>query len=153
MALEIERKFLVVGEAWKTAAGSRIAQGYLNLDPRRTVRVRVSDGAAWLTIKGLTVGATRLEFEYPIPIEDAEALLKLCESSVEKTRRRLEHAGRCWEVDEFHGDNAGLVIAEIELESETATVELPSWVGAEVTHDPRYFNSNLAARPYRAWTA
>jgi len=150
--VEIERKFLVVGNGWKTAPGSLIRQGYLNRDPLRTVRIRVDGEKAWITVKGLTIGATRPEFEYRIPRKDAEGLLQLCEPPlVEKTRRRIRHAGHVWEVDEFHGDNAGLVVAEVELKHESDLVKLPSWIGAEVTHDPRYFNSNLVQNPYRQW--
>jgi adenylate cyclase len=153
MATEIERKFLVVGDAWKTGAGVLVRQGYLNRDPQRTVRIRVSGDAAWITVKGITTGATRSEFEYAIPRDDAAALLALCEPPIlEKTRHRIQHAGHCWEIDEFHGDNAGLVVAEVELEQENEPLELPPWIGPEVTADPRYFNSNLAAHPYRQWS-
>lgn len=152
MAVEIERKFLVVGNAWKTAQGMFIRQGYLNRDPQRTVRIRVSGDSAWIALKGLTTGATRSEFEYPIPRNDADALIALCEPPIlEKTRYRLRHAGRLWEIDEFQGENAGLVVAEVELGSEDDRLDLPPWIGAEVTDDPRYFNSNLVAQPYRQW--
>lgn len=153
MGTEIERKFLVVGVAWKSAKASRICQGYLNRDPRRTVRIRVDGYKAWITVKGITIGATRAEFEYRIPREDADALLQSCEGPlVEKSRRRIRHAGHLWEIDEFHGANAGLVVAEVELENEADTLKLPSWIGAEVTHDPRYFNSNLVDHPYCSWS-
>ena len=152
MGIEIERKFLVVGDAWRAAPAVPYAQGYLNRDKQRTVRVRVVRDEAWLTIKGASVGATRAEFEYPIPVADAEQLLALCDGPViRKTRRVVEHAGARWEVDEFEGDNAGLVVAEIELPSEDAPFERPAWLGAEVTHDPRYFNSSLATAPYSTW--
>jgi CYTH domain-containing protein len=154
MGTEVERKFLVVGKAWKTAPGSLVRQGYLNRDPKRTVRIRVDGEKAWITVKGITIGATRSEFEYRIPRKDADALLQLCEAPlVEKTRRRIKHAGHLWEVDEFYGDNAGLVVAEVELKHECDPVKLPPWIGAEVTHDPRYFNSNLVQHPYRQWPA
>jgi adenylate cyclase len=152
MGIEIERKFLVVGDDWRAAPGQPFAQGYLNRDKARTVRVRIVEQQAWLTIKGASVGATRAEFEYPIPLADARQLLALCDGPlVRKTRRVVEHAGARWEIDEFEGDNAGLVVAEIELPSEDAAFEAPPWLGAEVTHDPRYFNSSLAVAPWRTW--
>ena len=152
MAIEIERKFLVVGDDWRQAPAVPYAQGYLNRDKQRTVRVRIVQGQAWLTIKGASSGATRAEFEYPIPVADAEQLLALCDGPlVRKLRRVIVHAGATWEVDEFQGDNAGLVVAEIELASEDEAFEPPPWLGAEVTHDARYFNSSLAAAPYSTW--
>ncbi len=152
MATEIERKFLVSGAGWRQAAPVRISQGYLNRDAERTVRVRIAGERAYLTIKGRAKNLTRPEFEYEIPAAEAEQLLKLCEGPIlEKHRHVLEHAGSRWEVDEFLGDNAGLVVAEIELESEDQTFERPAWLHTEVTHDPRYLNSNLSKRPYRSW--
>lgn len=153
MAQEIERKFLVVSDAWRgLAQGERYVQGYLSSVPERTVRVRLAGLACTMTIKGRSVGIARQEFEYSLPIADADALLALCERPlIEKTRYRIPHAGHLWEVDEFAGVNAGLIIAEVELESEDAKVELPSWVGAEVSHDSRYFNSNLVAKPFTTW--
>ena len=152
MGIEIERKFLVVGDDWRAAPAVPYAQGYLNRDKARTVRVRVVRDQAWLTIKGVSTGATRAEFDYPIPVADAEQLLALCDGPViRKTRRVIEHAGATWEVDEFQGDNAGLVVAEIELPSEDAAFQRPAWLGAEVTHDARYFNSSLAAAPFSTW--
>lgn len=154
MPLEIERKFLVVGEPWREAARTRtrFSQGYLNRDKHRTVRVRVAGAQGFLTIKGATQGASRVEFEYEIPVDEAEALLALCDGPViQKVRHVIEHAGHAWEVDVFEGDNAGLVVAEIELADEAQAFVRPPWLGAEVTHDARYFNSNLAAHPYRAW--
>lgn len=152
MAIEIERKFLVIGQPWQQAAGVVFRQGYLSRDKARTVRVRVADDAAFLTIKGVSVGATRAEFEYPIPLADAEALLALCEGPlIEKTRYLLDHAGTRWELDVFVGDNAGLVVAEVELASEDQAFARPDWLGDEVTQDARYFNSNLAAYPYCRW--
>lgn len=148
MPLEIERKFLVTGTAWRTPDGQRLVQGYLNRDKARTVRVRIAGPLAFLTIKGATTGASRAEFEYPVPLADAEALLALCEGPlIEKIRHRVAFGGLLWEVDEFLGHLAGLVVAEVELDREDQTVDLPPWVGAEVTHDPRYFNSNLVNRP------
>ena len=152
MGIEIERKFLVVGDAWRQAPAVAYAQGYLNRDKQRTVRVRVVESQAWLTIKGANAGATRAEFEYPIPLDDARQLLALCDGPlVRKLRRVVVHAGATWEVDEFEGDNAGLVVAEIELASEDAAIVAPPWLGAEVTHDARYFNSNLATAPFSTW--
>ncbi|MDY0746165.1 CYTH domain-containing protein [Paucibacter sp. R3-3] len=153
MGIEIERKFLVVGEAWKQGlTPERLSQGYLNRDKQRTVRVRLAGGAAWLTIKGESRGATRAEFEYPIPVEDAEQLLALCDGPrVEKYRWRVPHGGLVWEVDEFLGDNAGLVVAEVELAAEDQAFDMPSWAGEDVTADPRYFNSSLASRPFKDW--
>jgi adenylate cyclase len=152
MALEIERKFLVVGEGWRSTAGVRFTQGYLCRDITRTVRVRVAGAQAWLTIKGISTGATRAEFEYSIPVADAQALLALCDTPlIDKTRHTLTHLGTVWEVDEFHADNAGLVVAEVELSTEDQHFERPLWLGDEVTHDPRYFNSALIAHPYCRW--
>ena len=152
MGVEIERKFLVVGEGWRQAAGVAYAQGYLNRDAERTVRVRIAGERAFLTVKGASRGATRAEFEYPIPVADAEQLLPMCDGPVlRKLRRVLRIDGATWEVDEFLGDNAGLVVAEIELESEAQPFARPGWLGREVTGDPRYFNSNLVANPYRRW--
>jgi adenylate cyclase len=155
MALEIERKFLVQGSDWRQGAGLKLSQGYLSRDPARTVRVRIAGRQAYLTIKGLSQGEqmmSRPEFEYEIPMADAEALLKLCEGPVvEKLRRRIAVGGHVWDVDEFFGDNAGLVVAEVELQSEDQAFERPAWLGEEVTHEARYFNSNLAALPYKRW--
>lgn len=155
MNIEIERKFLVKHEAWKAAGpGQLVRQGYLNKDPDRTIRVRTAGAEAFITIKGRTVGASKPEFEYLIPLQDAEDLLHLCiPPLIEKTRFLLSHAGHEWEIDEFHGDNRGLVLAEVELETETEEVVLPDWVGPEVTHDPRYFNSSLSVKPYSQWPA
>ncbi len=153
MFSEIERKFLVADDSWRNGTlGVRIAQGYLSQDPDRTVRVRIAGEKAWLTIKGRTKGITRAEFEYAIPLEDARSLLELCLPSViDKTRYEISHAGHLWEVDDFHGENDGLVIAELELADEEISPELPPWVGAEVSADARYFNSCLAVLPYAKW--
>jgi adenylate cyclase len=152
MGIEIERKFLVIGEAWKQAPAEYLSQGYLNRDKQRTVRVRVVAEQAWLTIKGPSVGATRAEFEYAIPCADARELLALCEgTAIEKLRRRIPFDGLIWEVDEFLGENTGLVVAEVELQSADQVVPLPAWVGQEVTQDARYFNSNLSALPFGRW--
>lgn len=152
MGVEIERKFLVRGEAWRQGTGERMVQGYLSRDKARTVRVRVAGEAAFLTIKGVSVGATRAEFEYPIPVADALALLALCDGPlIDKVRYRVPSGEVVWEVDVFSGDNAGLVVAEVELPHEDAAFDRPEWLGEEVTHDARYFNSNLAATPYSRW--
>lgn len=154
MGVEIERKFLVRGDAWKSLApGVLLRQGYLSSHAERVVRVRIEGDGACLTIKGKSSGATRGEWEYPLPISDAQVFLDtLCERPIiEKYRYRIPHAGLTWEVDEFLGENAGLVVAEIELTSEDQVFVRPDWVGEEVTHDPRYFNSSLLSHPYRLW--
>lgn len=153
MGIEIERKFLMRDRSvLRGSDGLGYRQGYLSRDPERTVRVRVAGPHAYLTVKGRASGPSRAEFEYGIPVADGEALLDLClPSLIEKTRHRLEHAGRTWEVDVFHGANEGLVVAEVELPSADAPVDLPDWVGDEVTDDPRYVNANLAHHPYRSW--
>ena len=152
MAQEIERKFLVTDDRWRTGSGTLYRQGYLNTDKQRTVRVRISDDSAFLSVKGLTHGATREEFEYSIPVADAEAMLQLCqEPLIEKRRFLCGYQGMVWEIDEFAGVNEGLVIAEIELDSEDQPFDRPPWLGNEVTHDPRYYNANLVALPFRDW--
>ncbi len=153
MATEIERKFLVPDASFLAASrGTTVRQGYLSLDPERTVRVRIAGDSAFLTVKGRNEGATRLEFEYAIPADDAVALLALRDGAlVEKVRHRVEHAGRTWEVDVFGGENEGLVLAEVELPRADARIELPPWVGREVTGDERFYNANLVGRPYRSW--
>jgi len=154
LAVEIERKFRVTGDAWRNDSGVLYRQGYLNRDKLRTVRIRIAGSAAFLTIKGKSTGATRAEFEYPVPMDDAQALLALCDGPlIEKTRYIVLHAGHRWEVDEFAGDNAGLVVAELELSAEDEAFERPAWLGEEVTHDARYFNSNLATQPFCTWGA
>jgi CYTH domain-containing protein len=153
MASEIERKFLVTDDRWRDGSpGVRIAQGYLSLDPERTVRVRLAGPDAWLTVKGLTRGLTRAEFEYAIPPDEARALLPLCLPSViDKTRYRIPHGNHVWEIDVFQGANDGLVMAEVELSDESELPEIPPWAGAEVSADARYYNSNLASRPFNSW--
>jgi adenylate cyclase len=154
MSVEIERKFLVLGDEWKSLGqGTSIRQGYLSTQPDRVVRVRIEDAMATLTIKGRSVGATRGEWEYPIPLQDADELLTtLCERPlIEKTRTRIKHDGMVWEVDEFFGENLGLIVAELELQSEDQRFAKPDWVGEEVTHDARYFNANLLKHPFTAW--
>jgi CYTH domain-containing protein len=152
MPTEIERKFLVTGSEWRQAKGSHVRQGYLNRDKERTVRVRLAGEKAFLTIKGLSDGASRDEFEYEIPVTQAEQLLSLCDGPIlHKVRHVVEYSGLIWEVDEFLGENEGLVVAEVELEREDQPFQRPSWLGQEVTDDPRYFNSNLCTNPYSKW--
>lgn len=154
MGVEIERKFLLVGDAWRTLGEPvLLRQGYLSSNPDRTVRVRIEGGQGTMTIKGRSVGATRAEWEYPIPLQDANDLLdRLCEQPlIEKTRRRIAIGRHTWEVDEFLGANQGLVVAEIELDSEDQQFDKPDWVGQEVTDDRRYFNSSLIRHPYSNW--
>jgi CYTH domain-containing protein len=154
MGREIERKFLVMGEGWrKGAKRSRLSQGYLLAEKGKSARVRLEDGRGTLTIKGPTRGAGRAEYEYAIPASDARELLRtLCEKPlIVKTRSRVRFGGLIWEIDEFSGDNEGLVVAEVELRRGNQKVALPPWVGKEVTRDPRYLNANLFKRPYRSW--
>ena len=154
MAIEIERKYLVVGDEWRQlGTGGEFRQGYLSTVKERTVRVRVIGNQGFLTVKGITVGATRTEYEYEIPVDDARAMLAdLCEQPViEKIRYAIDWEGLTWEIDEFLGVNSGLVVAEVELEDADREIDLPEWVGEDVTEDPRYFNSNLVARPYSTW--
>jgi CYTH domain-containing protein len=153
MAKEIERKFLVKGDAWRTgAAGLVCRQGYIPASTC-TVRARIMGDKGYLTLKARDQGITRTEFEYAIPLTDAsEMLARFCTGTpIEKIRYRVEYAGLVWEIDEFMGANAGLIVAEVELEHEDQAFEKPEWVGAEVTHDRRYLNSSLAKLPYRQW--
>jgi adenylate cyclase len=150
MPVEIERKFLVVGDGWRpTTAGQRFCQGYLARSNGVTVRVRRAGLQAYLTVKGEPDGIVRPEFEYEVSVDDAEAMLKaLCARPlIEKTRFIVQHEAFIWHVDEFAGDNAGLILAEVELERPDQYVPLPPWVGEEVTHDPRYRNSRLVDTP------
>ncbi|MCK5378046.1 MAG: CYTH domain-containing protein [Acidobacteria bacterium] len=154
MAQEIERKYLLAGDGWKNLAeGTLYRQGYLSTVKERTVRVRTIGEKAFLTIKGITVGISRLEFEYEISLDDAQQMLdELCKKPIiEKHRSKIEYGGLIWEVDEFHGANEGLVIAEVELESADQVIDLPDWVGEEVSGDPRYFNAALVGRPFNTW--
>ena len=163
MGIEIERKFRVTSEAWRAAAHRVVpmAQGYLNDAASLTsgaqnasVRVRIEDTAAFLNIKSRAIGHTRQEFELPLPVDDAHALLALCVGGlVEKRRHLVRHGAHLWEVDEFLGENAGLVVAEIELASADAAFERPDWLGDEVTDAPRYYNLALAAVPFSRWDA
>ncbi len=152
MGIEIERKFLVQGASWRQGAGLRITQGYLNRDPQRTVRLRIAGDKGFLTIKGPTTGVSRVEFEYPIDLLQVQQMLSLCDGPVlDKTRYAVTHLGDLWEVDEFHGANQGLVVAEIELTSPQQPFSRPDWLGAEVSDDPRYFNSSLISHPFCQW--
>lgn len=154
MAKEIERKYTVYPEKWQPeGTGLHVVQGYLPVTGKTVVRVRISGENAWLSIKGANQGPVRSEFEYPIPLTDARQMLdELCvRPFIEKTRHYVSHAGALWEVDVFGGENAGLIIAEIELASEDQEISLPPWVEEEVTHDPRYYNANLVATPYNRW--
>ncbi len=153
MNIEIERKFLLNNDNWREGAvGVHYKQAYLNEKGDNTVRVRIEGEKAKLTIKGKSSNISRLEFEYDIPMEDAEALFSLAKTPiVEKYRYKIMYAGNCWEVDEFLGLNRGLVVAEIELESETQPFEKPDWIGMEVSGDKRYTNANLARKPYCEW--
>lgn len=162
MALEIERKFLVTGDAWREAAHEVVpmAQGYINdmaaMDngtQKASVRVRIQGDQAFLNLKSRELGHTRQEFDYSIPVADARALLALCVGGViDKRRHYVRHEGHLWEVDEFLGDNAGLVVAEIELGNADETFVKPVWLGKQVTDSLRYYNLALASRPYSAWT-
>lgn len=156
MGVEIERKFLVRRDGWRTDVDetSRITQGYLNTDPDRTVRVRVRDETGVLTIKGRPQKLVRPEFEYEIPVDEARRMLdELCQGvAVDKRRHELIVGDHRWEVDEFFGANEGLIVAEIELDDPDEEFVSPRWVGEEVTGEKRYYNARLAARPYRDWT-
>jgi len=154
MGTEIERKFLVTGDEWRSmATGVFYRQGYLCLEKERTVRVRIAGDKAFLTVKGRSSGISRMEYEYPIPLEDARVLLaQLCvQPVIEKKRYRIRYQGFVWEVDEFIGENEGLLVAEIELAAEGQVFEKPSWVGAEVSSDRRYANAGLVKNPYSTW--
>ena len=154
MGKEIERKFLLKSDAWRSLAkGTMYRQGYLNSVKERTVRIRTVGDKAFLTIKGITVGTTRAEYEYPIPFDECNAMLdSLAEKPIiEKTRYKVPIGALTWEIDEFFGDNKGLIVAEVELTSEDQKFDKPAWVGDEVSGDPRYFNSNLIKHPFTKW--
>lgn len=153
MNIEIERKFLLLNNLWKSEAiGVHYKQAYLNEKGDNTIRVRIEGNHAKLTIKSKATNISRMEFEYDIPMEDAEKLFLIAKTpAVEKYRYKIEYAGNIWEVDEFLGDNEGLVIAEIELKSENQPFQKPSWIGMEVSGDKRYTNANLARNPYKNW--
>jgi CYTH domain-containing protein len=154
MPVEIERKFLVEGEQWRTLApGTLYRQGYIMSGAGRTVRVRIAGEQGYLTIKGASDGIARLEYEYPIPlVEAAEMLNYLCDRPlIEKTRYKIPWGGLIWEVDEFSGENQGLIMAEVELSDPTQSLQIPGWIGPEVSGDPRYFNSYLVKHPFTTW--
>lgn len=145
MGIEIERKFLVTGDGWRGGQATPYSQGYLNRDKHRTVRVRLAGERGYLTVKGITTGCSRAEFEYEIPVADARQLLALCEPPlIEKLRHVVDFHGNRWEVDEFLGELAGLVLAEIELTASDQPFDRPGWLGKEVTGDERYYNANLS---------
>lgn len=155
MALEIERKFLVADDSWRSASESatELCQGYLNLEKRCSIRVRTDGRRGWLNIKGATIGAERPEFEYEIPLDDARRLLEQFAVGplIEKTRHLVPFRGHIWEVDVFSGENSGLVVAEIELDDALQNFEKPAWLGPEVTDDIRYYNTSLCRRPFLSW--
>jgi adenylate cyclase len=155
MGIEIERKFLLRDESWRGAAGGSldIVQGYLANTELASIRVRVSGAAASLNIKSMTLGAVRSEFDFPIPAADARILLeRLCAKPlIEKTRHHVTYGGHLFEIDEFRGDNLGLVVVELELRENTTDFPRPPWLGDDVTDDPRYYNINLVTRPFRSW--
>lgn len=156
MPVEIERKFLVINDTWRASAdgGVRFRQGYLIGTSLASVRIRIEGEQANLNIKGATLGVRRQEYEYPIPLDEANELIEtLCEKPlIEKTRYTVKHGVHLWEVDIFEGDNAGLIVAEIELSGENEPFEHPSWLGEEVSDDPRYYNVSLVKHPYREWS-
>ncbi|MCU0534667.1 MAG: CYTH domain-containing protein [Hydrococcus sp. Prado102] len=154
MAIEIERKFLVKGNEWRSLGSGQVyRQGYITTVNNTTVRVRIAGDRGYLTIKGKTDGIARSEFEYPIPIEDAQIMLDtLCDRPlIEKIRHKIQLDDLVWEVDEFLGENEGLIMAEVELDDANRTIELPDWIDKEVSGDRKYYNSNLAKYPYQQW--
>ena len=155
MPKEIERKFLLRPDKWpqlSKPAGQHYRQGYLLTDPQKTIRVRATDTHGFITIKGLNTGATRDEYEYEIPVQEANELLdKFAVSELSKIRYKIPFQGHTWEVDEFLGKNAGLIVAEIELVREDEDFDIPDWIAREVTGDERYYNSNLTIRPFKDW--
>jgi adenylate cyclase len=154
MATEIERKFLVCGEGWRSLGrGKPYSQGYIPTQNRTTVRLRIAGDQGFITIKSRSVNNTRAEYEYPIPLDDAQEMLAtLCAKPIiQKTRYVVPWQGLVWEIDEFAGDNAGLILAEVELATADQAISLPDWIGEEVSHDARYFNSNLVVNPYCNW--
>ncbi len=157
MATEIERKFLLVSDAWRAliSRSESFRQGYLSSSKRASVRVRIADNTATLNIKGMTLGIQRPEYEYEIPLPEATELLdQLCERPlIEKTRHFIEFGGKLWEIDEFHGDNAGLIVAEVELDAPDDVIPMPAWAGADVSHLERYYNVRLTQYPYSQWSA
>lgn len=157
MPIEIERKFLLKNDSWRSEviSSSRIRQGYLAPVSKASVRVRVDGERANINIKSATLGVRRMEYEYPIPLEEAQELLdELCQTpQIDKTRNIVKYSGHIWEIDEFYGDNDGLIVAEIELKDENEVFEKPTWLGDEVSDDIRYYNVNLVKHPFKNWTA
>lgn len=155
MGKEIERKFLINKPEWDLIdkpSGKRLRQGYLVSDPNKTIRVRTTQHQAWITIKGISIGASRLEYEYEIPLaEGLELLDNFATSELEKIRYEVFYKGKTWEIDVFSGDNDGLIVAEIELAAEDEPFDLPGWVANEVTHEKKYYNSNLTQYPFKLW--
>lgn len=154
MAVEIERKYLLLNDSWRdeVSRSQRMAQAYFANTDKSSLRVRIAGDKAWLNIKGMTIGASRPEYEYEIPLADAEQQLALCmPGQIDKTRHYVERDGLVWEIDEFHGENQGLIVAEVELESEDQSFEKPAWVKVEVTGEARYYNVMLAKTPYSQW--
>lgn len=155
MALEIEHKFLLSNDAWRAEIDHSVIykQGYLSSSPLSSIRIRISDTQAWLNIKSATIGTHRQEFEYEIPLADADAMLdQLCHKPlIEKVRHFVPHDQHLWEIDEFSGDNQGLIVAEVELSQIGESFTKPSWLGMEVTEDLRYYNNNLCKHPYKDW--
>lgn len=155
MALEIEHKFLLLNEDWRklVTQSFHLKQGYLSSEKQTSIRVRISKDNAWLNIKSATIGNCRLEYEYEIPYQDAEEIIaNLCKKPlIEKTRHLVPMGKHVWEIDEFEGDNQGLIVAEIELDETDQSFEIPAWIGREVTHDLRYYNNNLSTKPFTEW--
>lgn len=155
MAIEIERKFLVVNDTWRHVAddGIRIVQGYMGSNDKSSVRVRINGDSANINIKSKTIGVQRSEYEYDIPLDEANEMLStLCDRPyIDKTRYIVHHRGHEWEIDEFHGENQGLIVAELELDSTNESYESPNWLGEEVTEDTRYYNICLVTHPYKDW--
>ena len=155
MPVEIERKFLVKNDTWWSHVdhSTRIRQGYLAPIDKASVRVRIDGDKANINIKSATLGIRRMEYEYPIPVHEAEEMLnQLCRTpQIDKIRHRVKQGKHTWEIDEFFGDNMGLFVAEIELDSEDEVFEIPEWLGQEVTHDERYYNVNLVKHPFKNW--
>lgn len=155
MAIEIEHKFLLANDDWRQQISHSVKyrQGYLSSQPTSSIRVRISDEHAWLNIKTATIGTHRYEYEYEIPLSDANEILdNLCKKPlIEKTRHFVTHDNNLWEIDEFEGGNHGLIVAEIELDETEQAFSKPSWLGLEITNDLRYYNNNLAIHPYSEW--
>lgn len=155
MAIEIERKFLLNREKWEEVEkplGEFYRQGYLLADPTKTIRVRQTSDKGFLTIKGISVGASRAEYEYEIPLQEAKELLdQFAVAELSKIRYKISIGNHLWEIDEFLGDNKGLMVAEIELQNEDETFNIPDWIGEEVTGEEKYYNSNLVLKPYQNW--